>query len=73
MDRSQAETEMLEGYREGLDMSNPEPGVNRSWSYRHGFANARDDRRGQGPRDTAERLRALASNCIAMDTGDYEL
>jgi len=33
----------------------PEPSANRSASYRHGFANGRDDRRGK-PRDTYENI-----------------
>lgn len=39
--------DIVEGYRDGLDLNNPEPGPNRSACYRFGFANARDDRRGR--------------------------
>ncbi len=42
-----ANEEMVQGYLDGWDLDNPEPSDNRSWSYRHGFANARDDRRGK--------------------------
>lgn len=42
-----ANEEMVEGYRDGLDMGSPEPSDNRSASYRHGFANGRDDRAGK--------------------------
>lgn len=42
-----ANDEMVEGFRDGYDMSAPEPSVNRSHSYRHGFANGRDDRSGK--------------------------
>lgn len=66
MDRAQAQAEMLEGYRDGLILDNPEPTLNRSWSYRHGFANARDDKAGQ-PRDRADHLRSKAESCIILD------
>jgi hypothetical protein len=35
--------EMVEGYLDGRKADNPEPSSNRSLSYRHGFANGRDD------------------------------
>jgi hypothetical protein len=60
-----ANDEMVEGYRNGFDPSSPEPSDNRSSSYRHGFANGRDDRC-KRPRETAAELRRLAS--IAMET-----
>jgi hypothetical protein len=60
-----ANDEMVEGYRDGLDPSSPEPSDNRSCSYQHGFANGRDDRRKQ-PRDSAAELRRLVS--IALET-----
>lgn len=34
-----ANSEMLEGFLDGYDLSLPEPSANRSHSYRHGFAN----------------------------------
>lgn len=60
--------EMARGYLDGLDLANPEPSGNRSASYRHGFANARDDRRNQ-PRDTAANLRLQAEVAITEDSG----
>lgn len=39
-----ANDEMVQGYRDGWDLDAPEPSANRSHSYRHGFACARDDR-----------------------------
>jgi hypothetical protein len=43
----QANDDMVEGYKDGFDLDAPEPSANRSASYRHGFANGRDDRRGK--------------------------
>ena len=39
-----ANDEMIAGFRDGYDLNCPEPGPNRSASYRHGYANGRDDR-----------------------------
>ena len=61
-----AENEMVEGYRDGLDLSQPEPSGNRSRSYRHGFANGRDDRMSR-PRASAEILRPDAEAAILAD------
>ncbi len=60
------EREMREGYRDGFNLDNPEPSLNRSASYRHGFANGRDDRRLR-PRATAAELRKMADEAIAAD------
>jgi hypothetical protein len=57
---------MVEGYLDGLDPNSPEPSSNRTLSYRHGFANGRDDLH-KRPRDTAAALRALAEIAIAKD------
>jgi hypothetical protein len=62
-----ANDEMVEGYCDGLDLDAPEPSANRSASYRHGFLNGRDDRRGQ-PRDTFANLNLQAE--LAMDEDD---
>lgn len=61
-----ANDEMVEGYRDGFDLSSPAPSDNRSRSYQHGFANGRDDRRRQ-PRETAAELRRLASLALETD------
>lgn len=58
--------EMLEGYRDGLIPDNPEPSANRSRSYRHGFANGRDDLRKES-RLSAVELRRLAIEAEALD------
>ncbi len=58
--------EMLEGYRDGRQPHNPEPSANRSHSYRHGFANGRDDLSGN-PRAPASVLRAAALEAIRKD------
>jgi len=59
--------EMIEGYRDGLDLDAPEPSTNRSASYRHGFANGRDDRRGK-PRDNYENLIDQAQQAMEQDS-----
>lgn len=66
MTRKQAEADMVQGFRDGYDPDAPGPSQNRSHSYRHGFANGRDDRRGE-PRATAQELRERAETCIQAD------
>lgn len=61
-----ANDDMVEGYLDGLDLSSPEPSGNRSHSYRHGFANGRDDRAAK-PRASADELRAMADRAIDLD------
>lgn len=61
-----AEQEMIDGFRDGYDLNCPEPSANRSRSYRHGFANGRDDHRGK-PRASYAELREMAAACIAAD------
>jgi hypothetical protein len=61
-----ANDEMIEGYRDGLDLSSPEPSSNRSESYRHGFLNGRADRAGKA-RDTATNLRLQAQLAMERD------
>lgn len=62
----EANAEMVEGYMDGLDLSSPEPSANRSASYRHGFANGRDDRRGES-RATYATLVAAAEVAMLAD------
>lgn len=64
-----ANDEMVQGYMDGLDLSSPEPSANRSRSYRHGFANGRDDRRGQ-PRDTFDNVIRAADEAMEADDAD---
>lgn len=61
-----AEREMVAGYLDGANLDNPEPSDNRSHSYRHGFANGRDDAT-KRPRATAEVLRMAADEAAARD------
>lgn len=61
-----ANADMVEGYLDGLDMNNPEPSANRPRSYRHGFSNARDDRRGK-PRDSFANILRQADEAMALD------
>lgn len=56
--------ETVEGYLDGRCMDNPEPSENRSHSYRHGFANGRDDKRGK-PRAPAHILRS--NHAVALE------
>lgn len=61
-----ANTDMIEGFLDGYDLTAPEPSANRSHSYRHGFANGRDDRRGQ-PRYTYANILAMADAAMNAD------
>lgn len=60
------EKEMMEGYLDGFRPNSPDPSTNRSRSYRHGFANGRDDR-ARNPRTIAAVLRVLAEKAIDED------
>lgn len=66
MTRGEAESDMLAGYWAGLN-GEPQPGNNRSHSYRHGWANGRDDRE-RSPRASASYIHAEALKAIALDT-----
>jgi hypothetical protein len=70
-----ANDDMVEGYRDGFDLSAPEPSANRSESYRHGFANGRADKTGI-PRTTLSLDRATARR-LSFDEictlGDYAM
>ena len=64
-----ANDEMVEGYMDGFGDDRTElPGSfsNRSWSYRHGWLNGRDDRM-NSPRACAADLRALAPAAMRLD------
>lgn len=62
------ESDMLDGYRDGRDPNSPQPSANRSASYRHGFANGRDDL-ASSPRASAGALRDAAAAAQAEDAG----
>ena len=66
MPRPVANAEMVEGYMDGLDPNCPCPLGNRSHSYRHGFANGRDDR-AQKPRASYNELLRLAEEAEVQD------
>jgi hypothetical protein len=66
-----ANDEMVEGFLDGYDMSAPEPSANRSHSYRHGFANGRDDRSGK-PRAGHDELVRLADLAMELDRNIQE-
>lgn len=59
--------EMIEGYMDGLDLNEPQPSDNRSHSYRHGFANGRDDRANK-PRASYATLVVQAAAAMEKDT-----
>jgi len=62
-----ANEEMVQGYRDGGDLDNPEPSDNRSHSYRHGFANGRADRVGKPAFPSAHVARTLADAAMEKD------
>lgn len=61
-----AEDEILEGYLDGRTPDSPEPSGNRSASYRHGFANGRDDLT-RKPRASAAMIRDMMAEAMARD------
>jgi hypothetical protein len=61
-----ANDEMVEGFFDGYDPNAPEPSANRSASYRHGFANGRNDLAGK-PRASAAELRRIADKAMDED------
>lgn len=63
---SYTDEEVYQGYLDGCDANSPQPSGNRSASYRHGFANARDDL-AQRPRAMAETLRRMAEEAKNAD------
>lgn len=65
--RSFADEERFQGYVDGGDPDAPEPGANRSHSYRHGFAVARSDQAGEPAFGTAQRARELSAVAEAKD------
>jgi hypothetical protein len=67
MTRAEAMADMVAGFSDGYDHHAPKPSTNRSASYRHGFADGRDDIRGT-PRASAAELRRLADEALEADT-----
>lgn len=64
-----ANQELVDGYLDGFKLDNPEPSCNRSFSYRHGFANGRADRTGQWRGFTLDGLECMADEAMALDEG----
>lgn len=62
-----ANADMIEGFRDGYDLTAPEPSANRSASYRHGFMCARIDRRQVEWTGTADELCKKATQAMAED------
>jgi hypothetical protein len=62
----QANAEMIEGFMDGYDLSNPEPSENRSHSYRHGFRSGRADK-GQPRKESFEQVLAMAEEAMMKD------
>jgi len=61
-----ANTEMVEGFMDGYDLSAPEPSSNRSASYRHGFMCARIDKGLLAPMDP-KKLHQMADDAMNAD------
>lgn len=59
--------ESLAGYRDGLNLSTPQPGLNRSAVYRHCFMVGRADREGKPAFGSAENARRLCEIAEAND------
>lgn len=62
-----ANDEMVQGFRDGYDLTAPEPSANRSASYRHGFMCGRIDKGQIGWTGTADGLRKLADEAMNED------
>lgn len=65
-----ANQDMIDGYMDGRDLSSPEPSGNRSRSYKHGFANGRDDHKMKA-RASYEQLVKMADEAMDLDENDY--
>lgn len=62
-----ANTEMVQGYMDGYDLSAPDPSDNRSHSYRHGFMVGRSEKaRGRAAAPWATLLE-LSEEAMAKD------
>lgn len=61
-----ANAEMIEGFRDGYDLTAPEPSSNRSNSYRHGFMCGRIDK-GQVASPGYHKLERMADDAMEAD------
>lgn len=68
-DTPKANAQMIEGFVDGYDLSNPEPSGNRSRSYRHGFRSGRADK-GFPRRENFEQVMAMANEAMILDEID---
>lgn len=68
-----ANDEMVAGYCDGLDLSNPEPSANRSRSYRHGFESGRVDRGVKKRSGSFNDIRKMADEAMEADEHDRML
>ncbi|PAY07171.1 hypothetical protein CK489_15335 [Bradyrhizobium sp. UFLA03-84] len=57
---------MIEGFRDGYDLTSPEPSANRSASYRHGFMVGRLDKTPTGQHSAAD-LDRMADAAMEAD------
>jgi hypothetical protein len=62
-----ANDELVQGFRDGYDLTAPEPSANRSASYRHGFMCGRIDKGQIVWTGTADGLRRLADEAMNED------
>ena len=67
MSERPANDEMVQGFRDGYDLTAPEPSGNRSNSYRHGFMVARIDKGALPYQGGADHLRRLADEAMQAD------
>lgn len=66
----EANEEMIAGFTDGYDLSLPDPGPNRSRSYRHGFMCGRLDKGVIKGRWTADELRKMADEAMTADEAE---
>lgn len=67
-----ANSEMVEGFRDGYDLQSLEPGENRSHSYRHGFMCGRIDKGVIKFSGTADDLRKAADAAMEKDAASQQ-
>lgn len=59
--------EFIDGYRDGYDLTAPEPSENRSHAYRHSFAIGRAEKEGHPIKASYDQLVAAADRALAKD------
>lgn len=59
--------EFVDGYRDGYDLTAPEPSENRSHAYRHSFAIGRAEKEGRPIKASYDQLIAAADRALAKD------